>query len=177
MPYLFHASRARLLPFNFHAISQALDLGRLYPASNKDLILLLNSITWVGEAEREVAVVREKQQARSIGIEPADRVDTNASLLKVGSFNHVKHCRATVGVLRGRNDAFWLIQRKIDGRVLGARLLHADGPSINSDLVGSRLSAASHLGNHMPVQGYSPGRDDLFCRPARGDSSRSEYFL
>src|SRR3954465_779839 len=106
MPYLIHASRARLLPFNFHAIPQALDLDRLYPASNQDLILFLNSITRVGEAEREVAVVREKQQPRSIGIEPADRVQTNAPLLKVASLDHVKHRRATVGVLRGRDNAF-----------------------------------------------------------------------
>jgi hypothetical protein len=61
--------------FDHNALTKLGDGFTVGPAAHDYLVLLIDLVAGVGEAEGEVAVVGEEEQAGGVGVEPADGVE------------------------------------------------------------------------------------------------------
>jgi hypothetical protein len=83
------------------------------------VVLLVHLVTGVGEAEGEVAVVGEEEQAGGVGVEPADGVESQPLFGKLCSGKQGHHGGPALGVFDRGYHAEGLMQRDVD-ELLGA---------------------------------------------------------
>jgi len=91
-------------------------------------VLLFHAIAWVEDPLGEVAVVGEKQGARSVPVETPHGEDAGARRDKL------EHGRTSLGVARGRHDPLGFVEQ-----VVGVTLGQARGAPIHQYLVPARL--------------------------------------
>jgi hypothetical protein len=120
------------------------------------------------DAVGELAVVREKQQAFAVEIEPADRVHAGTVAAQIGHDG-----RTALGVGLGGNDVFGLVERDVD-RLRGSR---AEKLTIDFDVVGFKVGLGAE-----GCDGFSVDRDaalgnQFFGLAAGGYANAGEDFL
>ena len=124
------------------------------------LVHLRHAVARMREPVGELAVVREQERARRVGVEAADRDDA-----RLGR-DEPDDGRATVRVARGRHDAGRLVQEDVrEGLPLDALAVDLDDvprPDVRVQLPGS------------PVHADAPRADELVGPPARGDARPGE---
>ncbi len=122
---------------------------------------LLDLVARVGQALGERAVVGQQDQARAVGVEPADRVEAAVGV------DEPDDGRAAVGVLGGRDDAGRLVEQE------GLALLRGDGAAVDLDAA-VVVDVARRVGDDLALHLDAPGGDDLLRGPPRGDSGVGE---
>ena len=104
----------------------------------------------------EVAVVGEQQQTLGVGIQPSDVEEP----VLAGS-EEVGDRRATQLVAHRRDDAQGFVEGEVD-----PRLVELDPLAVNVDRLAEGVDADPELGDDMPVDLDTAGRDEVLAGPA-----------
>ena len=121
---------------------------------------LLDAVARVRKAVRELAVVRQEEDARRVPVEPPDGHDAD------GAADEVDHGRSPLRVACGRDRAARLVEEDVAERLL------ADETTVDADVVG-RLDERVEL-SRLAVDGDAPGLDELVGAATRGDPGARE---
>lgn len=170
-PRLLYLRGGCLLPFNFHAIPQPLNLGMGQSPARQGAVFLVDAKTRVGESKCQVAIVGKQQQAGGIDVQPADRVDPYAALTQVCRAEHVEHSWPAVSIARGCHDALGFVEGNVDELLVsGRRFGRANRFAVDLDSVLFRVGPHAHFFDYLPVDLHPTLGDHLFGGPARGNS-------
>ncbi len=140
-------------------------LGRRRLALDLDEVLLLHPVTRVREQLREIAVVREQQQAFGLEIEAPDGKHPRF----VG--HEIEHRRPAVRVGRGRDVARGFVEQPVhDGGV------DHDRHTVERDPIVLGIDAPAEHRN-LAVHRDPPVGDEAFTRSPRTDARAREHLL
>ncbi len=139
----------------------ALDL-----AGNLNLVNLLNSMTWMREPVREVAIVGHQDEAFARNVEPADRVHP----LRIGR-QQIDHAWASGGVAGRRHNAFGFVYGKVN------ELRPAQRFAVDTDFLSLRIDARAELCHYLMIYLDATFEDQLFAFAPTGDAGGRENFL
>src|SRR6476659_1470309 len=110
------------------------------------MVNLPDPVAWMSQAECEIAVVGEENQAISLVVQPPDRIEDRPLFGE-----QIAYLPAAVWIGPGRDISGGLVQGDIE---LALRL---DRHPIHRDGVVERVDLAAHFPNNPAVYRHSPG--------------------
>ena len=161
--------RRRDTVVQFHPLGQSLErLPGRCPGDRRE-IGFRNVKARMGEVMDKGAVVREKEQPLTLGVEPTHR----AQQWLAGKVHKRRDRSRCVGIGEcGRNTAR-LVQRDIVPASGDSR----NRPAVERDLLGRGIRADTEFGDNDPVDCHAAFPNPLFRAPARGETGGGENFL
>src|SRR5690242_6201078 len=162
-PHDLDLRRRRHSIVELHAATQGIEVGARGHAGGHDLVLLGHLVAGMREAVRDIAVVREQEEAGAVGVEPSDweQAMTRQSLRS----DDVEHGRARRLVTRGRDHAERFVEHQV--AMAGRRL---DGAAVNRDVVAVRIDEHPGLRRALAVDADRTGGDEGIRGTAAGDA-------
>jgi hypothetical protein len=148
-----------------HPVAYPLENRVARPGQRQDVVFLVEAVSRVHDAVRDIAVVGEEEQPFGVAVEPADRKHA------LRDMDQVHHRSPVPLVLHRRDVAARFIQQQVAGALL------AELPAVDTDHGAVRIGFESKLRDHDAVDGDPSGRDQFFRRPAGADSAGGEYSL
>jgi hypothetical protein len=162
-----HDGRCGPAPFDRHAAAQAVERAFVGHAAHAGVVLALDLVARVQEVRRQLAVVREQEQALRVVVEPADRVDVLAHLRQ-----QVEHGRPLLRVLPRRHVAARLVEQDV-----AVARGHADALAVHADVVPGGVGPGAEFEDGRPVHRHAAGHDQRFRRASRRDAGGGEDLL
>ncbi len=151
--------RHHLPPVDRHAVANALQGLLARARKGEDVVLLVEFVTGMHHAVRDVPIVGEQEQPLGVPVEAADWEDA------LGHVDQI-HDRATIPLVAGRRDvAAWLVEEQV------ARLLGPQELAVDPDLRRPGINFGPQLGDDVAVDGHAPGPDQFLGRPTRAGAS------
>ena len=150
------------LAVEHHSAQQFRGEFRLPGMIERDLVLLVDFVARMHQALREIAVVRQDQQAFTLRVEPAD-VEKPRHLRR----QQIEDGVARVGIAPSRDVTHRLMQQNVEP------LLRSDHFAPDFDVIAFRRLDAE-VGADAAVDGDTPCRDQFIAVAARPDTGRRE---
>jgi hypothetical protein len=142
------------------AFAEQLDVTRVELAVDLDVIGLGHVAARREQLGRELAVVREEQDALGVEVEAPDGLHRHGTVREV-----VHHRGATAVVGDGRDARLGLVQQDVE-------LVESDdGFAIDEHLVHVRVDLGAEDFDHLAVHGHATGGDEVFGFAARRHTS------
>lgn len=160
----YHARRDALT-IKHNAPAYALQRIRRRMTVQIDLVLLLNLVARVHDAEGELAVIGEEQQAFAGAVQATHRFDA------LRNIDELHHRLAATLVGNGRDVTLGLVQDDV------ALALDPNRNPIDRHMLARRIDRRTQLGDDPAVNRHTSSDDHLLSLAARGDAGRGQHPL
>ena len=150
--------QAGTLAVERHAFEELRRERRIPRTVNRDFVFLLDFVTRVGEALREIAVVGEEKKAFGLGVEPAN-VEKPRQMRR----EQVEDGIARVRIASGGDESGRLMEHEVEPA------LGVDQFAIDLDVV-AVAGVDAEIGADLAVDRNPAGRDQFIAMPPRTDS-------
>lgn len=149
-------------------IAEPLDLFLLHPASDADVVALVDFVARMGQSVRQFPIVRQKKQPRTIDIEPTDGKEPHAGRM----IDKVERPFSSLRIAGRADKAPRLEQHDVivPTRFLNPPPMHLDVVRLRDDKTGESLY-------HSSVDAHRSFLDEGLASAARGDPRFGEYSL
>ena len=149
-------------------IAESLDLLLLHAASDADVIALVNFVARMGQSVRQLPIVSQQKQPRTIDIEPADGKKPHARRM----INEVERPFSALGIAGRADEAPRLEQHDV---IVSTRFLNP--PPVHLDVVRLRINKTGESLYHPSVDAHRPFLDKVLASTARSDPRFGEHSL
>jgi len=114
---------------------------------------------------RDVAIIRQQEQALGVAVEPTDRKNPFADP------NKVHHRPAIAFVACGCDVSGWFVEHQVAQRWLANDLI------VDPDFIGGGIGAGAQLGHDLAVDRDAAFADQCFGGASGGNAASGEYAL
>lgn len=148
-----------------YALAESLEqLGRRY-ARNLHEVFFLDTVARVGEKVRELAVVREQDEAFARTIKTPDGEETTIT------GHEIDDARPAGRVVVGCHHADWLMEQIHDAPRIGEPL------PVDTNLLGARIDLRAERGDDLAIDLHAAGGDKLLAGSTTSQTGCSQHLL